>query len=113
MGTQTLFGVSSTLQPVQPRDDVERLVRLQSFDGSFSASEELAQILGHDALAQARTKQVDAKVWATVLAIAYLQKHLRAQPELLEGLVEKAAAFVEQVYGDDFSALLRVAEGLV
>ncbi|KAJ3539865.1 hypothetical protein NM688_g6305 [Phlebia brevispora] len=97
----------------QPRDDVEQLVRLQAFDGSFPLSNELKRILGRSALARAREMQVDDKVWATILAVAYLQKHLDDQPELLEGLLEKAMMFVEQSPVGDVDALIQIAKGLV
>ena len=56
---------------------------------------------------------VSDTVWATVLAIAYLQKHLVGQPELLEGLVEKATGFVQQTPGVDLDALLQRASELI
>ena len=49
----------------------------------------------------------------TVLAIAYLQKHLVGQPELLEGLVDKAMEFVEQEYKGDVNELLEKAKAVV
>ncbi|KAF7797334.1 hypothetical protein EIP86_008529 [Pleurotus ostreatoroseus] len=104
---------SAAVTASQPRDDVELLVRLQSFDGSFSMSAELMQILGRDASTQGPSRGVDEKIWVTILAIVYLRKHLQAQPELLEGLEEKATSYVERTYGQDFSALLQAAESLV
>ena len=76
-------------------------------------SEDLVQILGRDALAQAQSRGVDEKTWATILALAYLRKHLRDQPELLEGLEEKATDYIQEAYGEDLSALLRAAEALM
>ena len=106
-------------QPLSPavlqasEDAVLQLVRLQSFDGSFSVSHALRSILGHTAIAQGASIGVDEVVWATVLAIAYLQKHLVGQPDLLEGLVEKAMEFVEQEYEGDVNALLERARAVV
>ena len=51
-------------------------------------------------------------VWATVLAVAYLQKHLADQPDLLDGLVEKAKEYVEDA-GVDFAETLTQALTLV
>ncbi|KAF7797335.1 hypothetical protein EIP86_008530 [Pleurotus ostreatoroseus] len=114
----TMAAYSSTTASVpiptaQPGDNVERLVRLQSFDGSFSVSDELAQILGREVLAQAQSRGADEKTWATVLALVYLRKHLQDQPELLEGLEEKATDYIQEAYGDDFGALLQAAEALM
>ncbi|KAI0696543.1 hypothetical protein BC835DRAFT_1519541 [Cytidiella melzeri] len=94
-------------------DDTAALIRLQSFDGSFVPTPELEMILGRTALDEGRKFGTDPTVWATVLAIAYLRKHLGAQPELLEGLVEKATVFVDQTPGVDLEELLDVAKLLV
>lgn len=55
---------------------------------------------------------VDKTVWATVLAIVYLQKYLTGEPELLEGLLEKAKGFLNQP-GVDFEELLDAAKLVV
>ncbi|THG93987.1 hypothetical protein EW026_g7389 [Hermanssonia centrifuga] len=99
--------------PRSVEDRVVQLVRLQSFDGSFPDSALLAQILGSEALYKAHELGVDTDVWATVLAVAYLQKYLAKQPELLEGLLEKAIEFIQQSPGIDFEALLAKAKTLV
>ena len=52
-------------------------------------------------------------MWATVLAIAYLQKHLDQQPDLLEGLVEKAQEYVMQTPGIDLKEALDMAKVLI
>ncbi|PSS37964.1 hypothetical protein PHLCEN_2v191 [Hermanssonia centrifuga] len=100
--------------PLQSVDDeVVRLVRLQSFDGSFPADKQLANIVGQEALDEAEKLCVDPVIWATVLAIAYLQKNLAQQPHLLEGLLEKANEFVQQSPDLDFKALLEKANSLL
>ena len=58
-------------------DPVLALVRLQAFDGSFPASEQLGTIVGKDALAEAQTLQVPDNVWATVLAVSFLKKNMK------------------------------------
>lgn len=52
-------------------------------------------------------------IWATVLAVAYLQKYLVGQPELLESLVEKAIDFVQQTPGVDVDMLLERAKVMI
>ncbi|PSR77889.1 hypothetical protein PHLCEN_2v7669 [Hermanssonia centrifuga] len=94
-------------------DQVVQLVRLQSFDGSFPANTMLVQIVGNKALDEGRELGVDADLWATVLAMAYLQKYMAKQPELLEGLLEKAIEFVKQQGGADLADLLAKAQALV
>ena len=87
-------------------DNVLAVVRLQSYDGSFSASEQLAVLVGRQALKEYGTLGVDAKVWATVLAVAFLKRYIADQPELLDGLVEKAMDFVSRASGVAFETLL-------
>lgn len=113
--TRTQAGSSAPVigVPSKPEeDDATKLVRLQSFDGSFTVSGALATIVGQSAL-DARTDIEPATVWATVLAIIYLQKHMTDQPELLESLVEKAVEYVRSVCSADIESLLSVARGLV
>ncbi len=99
--------------PRSAEDQVVQLVRLQSFDGAFPASTMLAQIIGNKALDEGRELGVDAVLWATVLAVAYLQKYMAKQPELLEGLLEKATEFVQQQPGVDLADLLAKAQVLI
>lgn len=94
-------------------DRVLALIRLQSFDGSFSIGSQLQGIIGNDLLSEARRSNVDQKVWATLLAIAFLRKYMQDQPELLDGLVEKALEFVSRRVGSDVQALLARAQDLV
>jgi hypothetical protein len=95
--------------PVSPQ--IFDLVQLQSFDGSFPLNDSLGQIVGHDALGRAGEFQVDDKTWATALAVAFFKKHLSKQPDLLEGLLDKAMEFV---LGDqNFHSLVERAKTLV
>lgn len=94
---------------------VVRLVRLQAFDGSFTLNDEFRQIIGKD-VADQEKGTVNDTIWATALAIAYFRKYLADEPELLDGLVEKAMDFVSQSplgQGVDFNGLLEKAKGLV
>ena len=94
-------------------DKVMRLVRLQSFDGSFALSPQLVTIVGEAALSKAKDIKADGSIWATVVAVAWLQKYLTDQPDLLESLLEKARQYVEQSPTVDFDALLQSAIDLV
>ena len=90
------------------------LIRLQSFDGSFPPDNRLLSILGGGAsLAEAQALGVSEKIWATLLAITYLKQHMKDQPELLEGLVEKAMEFIAQTPGVDTDVLFSRAETLL
>ncbi|KAJ3529472.1 hypothetical protein NM688_g7850 [Phlebia brevispora] len=104
--------IDSRAESPPAEDLVTRLVRLQSFNGSFPVSEQLVGILGQSALDARKDIELPI-VWATLLAIAYLQKHLADQPELLESLVEKAIEYVNSVSSVHVNTLLGVAKGLV
>ena len=70
------------------------LIKLQSFDGSFVMDNSFVGIVGKQAADKYQDLNLSKPVWATILAIAYLQIHLTNQPELLDGLVEKATEFI-------------------
>lgn len=95
--------------PVPPQ--IFDLVQLQSFDGSFLLNDSLGKIVGHDAIGRAAEFQVDQKKWATALAVAFFKKHLSKQPDLLQGLIDKAMEFAR----DDvnFDSLVVRAKALV
>lgn len=100
---------SSPSDPVPPQ--IFDLVRLQSFDGSFLLDQSLGDIVGHSALGKAAEFQAGDKTWATALAVAFLKKHLSKQPDLLEGLIDKAMEFVK---GDaNFNSLVASAGAFV
>jgi len=100
---------SDTSAPVASQ--IFDLVQLQAFDGSFPLDESLGKIVGQDVLAKAADFQVDNKTWATALAVAYLKKHLSNQPDLLEGLLDKAMEFVRG--NTNFNALVARAGALL
>ena len=99
--------------PQSAEDKVLALILLQSFDGSFAPTSQLEAIVGKDLSAQAKKLNVDPKAWATMLAIAFLKKYMKGQPELLDGLIEKAMEFASQTSGVDFQTLLAGAQSLV
>ncbi|CAL1710161.1 unnamed protein product [Somion occarium] len=110
------FGAPASAHPPPVQSGVFELVRLQSFDGSFAPTDDLGRLIGADATTMASRLRVDPKVWATALAVVYLRKHLRQQPELLDGLLEKAMQFMhetEVASGVHLEALLERARTVV
>jgi len=67
--------------------------------------------VGHDALGRAAQFQVDDKTWATALAVAFFRKHLSKQPDLLEGLLDKAMEYVRD--NANFESLVAHAKALI
>ena len=111
---ETAGHYSDPASPRSTEDRIVQLIRLQSFDGSFPPTTRLLSLLGGAALlGEARTLGVSEKIWATVLAIVYLKRHMKDQPELLEGLVEKATEFIAQTPGINTKALFSRAEVLL
>ncbi|KAG5646063.1 hypothetical protein DXG03_004486 [Asterophora parasitica] len=88
-------------EPVAPLNVVQ-LVRLQSFDGSFQLDDSLRGIVGASAVDEANNVDVDAKVWATALSIAFMQKQMAMghQKELLDDLLVKALEYLVATAGD-------------
>ena len=96
--------------------DVFTLIGLQAFDGSFLPGDQLARIVGVAALSLPDDSQIDEKLWATAVAVAYLRKHLSNQQELLDGLVEKAVQFARDnglASGSKFEALVQRAKSVL
>ncbi|KAG6868246.1 hypothetical protein C0993_005820 [Termitomyces sp. T159_Od127] len=99
--------LTKPLSRVSP--NVIKLVRLQDFNGSFSP-DCLRNISGIGSAVDEATKlDVDAKVWATALAIAFMQKEMVDQRALQNDLVAKAREFLDATAGLDSKKLLRHA----
>ncbi|KAG2126598.1 hypothetical protein DEU56DRAFT_822144 [Suillus clintonianus] len=95
-------------------EEVETIISLQSFDGSFTPSPQLGALVGVETLAKAAEQRVDGKIWATAVVVAYLKHHLAAQPDLLDALLNKALDYVEGggaslLVGRDFWDLVNIA----
>ncbi|KAG6891105.1 hypothetical protein C0995_014195 [Termitomyces sp. Mi166 len=94
-------------KPVSPA--VVELVRLQNFDGSYSLNS-LRRIAGmRRAVEEVNNFSVDPTVWATVLAIAFMQKEMVDQRALQNDLVAKAREFLETTTNVDLDELLQSA----
>jgi hypothetical protein len=89
--------VSSAVLPLVPTS-VVNLIQLQDFDGSFSFSDLLGDIVGQSALQIPTNLHIDNITWATALAVAFLRKHLAedSQSDVLDGLLDKVKEFMER-----------------
>ncbi|KDR71710.1 hypothetical protein GALMADRAFT_143511 [Galerina marginata CBS 339.88] len=93
--------------------------RLQDFDGSFKLDDKLSSLLGKQ-LSPVRLKSMmpsriqgareAEKVWATVLAAAYMKVCLADDKEVWIGLWQKAAAYVNSMLGSEISFAFLVDE---
>jgi hypothetical protein len=109
------------VQSLTPRDLTKALIKLQSFEGSFSLSTDLATMLDVSmveleakirscgiGLAEGLTKEV----WATVLAVTMFETKLEAEKEIWELVAEKAKTWVaslEGLKGEDLKHLETLA----
>lgn len=92
-------GMTSTIPPTVPKEAYE-VFQLLGLDGSFSPTAELAHVIGSGILDKADELGADRKLWATVVAVAYLKKNLENEPDLLDVLIAKTGDFVmEQASG--------------
>lgn len=95
---------STTLDPAlrlrpAPRTEDLNLIQLQTWDGSFPATQNLMGVMGRDVATEAATAArlgVEEGIWATVLALEYLVHKLQDQEELLDGLLVKVLEFAEE-----------------
>ncbi|TDL24314.1 hypothetical protein BD410DRAFT_786426 [Rickenella mellea] len=106
---------SITEEPHAPNpmtNEIFDLIRLQMFDGSFHLDEDLAKILGSFGLLRMAEKhQAEKRLWATPLAVAYLEVHLVGNADFLESVVDKAVLFLREV--EDFRHLVDLAKPVI
>jgi len=80
----------------RPSDRLQSLVLLQSFDGTWELTEELAVAIGFGITIgdMSSEKSISAKAWATALAVAFLQVALPSMAEEWEFVASKAQAWL-------------------
>ena len=107
--------LSSAPPPPPVPAEVFELVRLQQFDGRYPLGDALGRIVGHEALRKPADIQADDAMWATALAVAYLQKHLalNGQRDLLDGLLDKVMESIDGAMRAEFEMWVSRASGLV
>jgi hypothetical protein len=92
-------------EPAFGRPDVfDRLIALQSADGSWGLNDKLAAVLGRELseLERARSggvgdREIARRAWATALALAWLQMHAQAWHEEWCALGDKASRWLDDV----------------
>ncbi|KAK3087757.1 hypothetical protein FSP39_010231 [Pinctada imbricata] len=96
-------------------DAMMKIVSLQTFVGSWSMSEELCKTIGKDLstlTSSAGTQNME--VWATVLALAWLDRNCSQRKGEWEMIESKARRWLLQtVKADEVSRLIEYAKGLV
>ncbi|KAI6139808.1 hypothetical protein BKA82DRAFT_27054 [Pisolithus tinctorius] len=87
---------ASSAGPPTVSAEAYQVSQLIDFDGWFSPSAELARIVGSEILQKGDELRVDGRLWATLVAVAYLKKHLEKEPYLLDTILEKTGDFVRK-----------------
>lgn len=96
-------------------DPLHQIIALQSFDGSWELNDKFLEVLK---LSWSKVKSrvsspSEEKVWATVLAICFLEKKMAEQKDAWELVVDKARVWLSGVAKDGFvEKLVQVAETL-
>jgi Ca-activated chloride channel family protein len=93
---------ASSARPANVPTDIERLVVLQTIDGSWRLTKDLASILGHDladlnAAVRGATGKPDEvlRAWATALAIVWLEQNAADREVEWRLLAEKARKWLD------------------
>ena len=124
MYTPPLLGMAlpggASARPPTISEDVDQLFQLLDLDGSFLPFPELKQIVGAGVLEKAEEFGEDSKLWAMLVAVAYLKENLQDEPDLLDALLDKAGDFIKeaQVQGRgrlplQFEAMVRQASEIL
>ncbi|THU86021.1 hypothetical protein K435DRAFT_684502 [Dendrothele bispora CBS 962.96] len=87
------------------------LICLQSFDGSFKLNPDFEKLAGDAARIDPSTLGTSGETWATAVAVALMEKHLKDNQELLGDLLVKAMEFLGKE--PNFEKILKKAKGLV
>jgi hypothetical protein len=111
---QQALNLAPSAPPAPISPDVTRLVQLMSYDGSFALNSALVDIVGLQTINEARTLHANEGLCAVALAIAFLEKSLTDQRELLQALVDKGMEYARKHTGDsEFGRVLMRARQLV
>ncbi|KAK7451741.1 von Willebrand factor A domain-containing protein 5A [Stygiomarasmius scandens] len=98
-----------TRTPVVPTV-VTDMIRLQTWDGSFRLDMDFRRLVG-DAANPDPDLGVSNEIWATAVAVAFMEKHLKDNHELLGDLMVKAMEFL--LKEPNLGAIMKRAKDLV
>ena len=99
-------------------DPLQKLIALQTFDGCWHLEDSLLDIVGVSGQHHGPAG-VNATIWATMLAITFLERKMGVEQEAWDMVVEKARGWLGQASAgeienaEDAKALWKLAEGLI
>lgn len=79
-------------------DPLQKLIALQTFEGCWDMDARLLEVVGFSAQHKA-PQDTDSKVWATVLAITFLERRMAGDKEVWVMVVEKARGWLKDMEG--------------
>lgn len=93
-------------------DPLQEIIALQTFEGYWNLEVPLLDVVGLSGQ-HSGPQGVDSKVWATVLAITFLEGKMAGDKESWDMLVEKARAWLEGTEKGVFEAKWTLAKQLI
>ena len=81
-------------------DPLQKLIALQTFEGCWNMDARLLEVVGFSAQHKA-PQDTDSKVWATVLAITFLERRMAGDKEVWVMVVEKARGWLKDMEGTE------------
>ena len=79
-------------------DPLHKLIALQTFEGCWNMDARLLEVVGFSAQHKA-PQDTDSKVWATVLAITFLERRMAGDKEVWVMVVKKARGWLKDMEG--------------
>ncbi|KAH7136703.1 von Willebrand factor type A domain-containing protein [Dactylonectria estremocensis] len=105
---------------VDTSDPLQALTSLQTFVGSWTWNETLEKVLGVTSASASKLSLSDAAashadrntILATMCAVVFFKKNLKAEKDVWEMLVDKAESWLEDQLGEGVEDLEKAVEGL-
>ncbi|KAH7126171.1 von Willebrand factor type A domain-containing protein [Dactylonectria macrodidyma] len=118
--TEKSAAAPNSASTIDTSDPLQALTSLQTFVGSWTWSETLEKILGVTSAAASKLSLPNAAanhadrntILATMCAVVYFKKNLKAEKDVWEMLVDKAESWLEDQLGEGVEDLEKAVEGL-
>lgn len=113
-GPNVQMGSALPVQPPPPpvQSEVVELVKSQLYDGSFPLHA-LRGIVGANVVDEASKRQLDDTAWATALSVAFIEKRMGNQKELMDDLLIKAREYLHGRPDVNMKELIKLARSMI
>lgn len=92
---------STSSAVVEKADPLQALVALQTFEGYWEFDAALLNIIGISSAQHKVPEGLHVRLWATILAVCFLERKMKGEKEAWEMVVEKARGWLEGVGVDE------------